>query len=404
MNPKKILWLCTFTNEEKRSHLSLWRKSAEETGQWIPNLATGFEADDKYELHVVSAEGWMRKGVESWREKGVTYHCFQPGIPGLGYSFRLPFEAATRFYFNRRRISHIIDNVKPDLIHLYGVENPQYGSSVLDLNVNIPILVTIQGFIHREQNFHSSYNARIRCESEAKLLERLTHFSGDQESETVVRRFNPKVQSYTPLYFPVNESLVSRTEPQPITYDVLFAGALTKPKGFGDFLELVRLLRRKKPDIKAAVVGYAHMYAEAVPFIEKHGLQKNMIWLGRFPSQEGLFKAYKQSKLFIAPTYNDCFASTIRENMLLGTPCVAYRTGSIPFANRNGNENVVLVERGDVKCLFERVLNLLDNDAKRAEISVRALTFARHEFSLEANVGIIKKEYERLMEASGRKL
>lgn len=397
MNPKKILWLCTFTNEEKRSHLSLWRKSAEETGQWIPNLATGFEADDRYELHVVSAEGWMRKGEESWRSKGVTYHCFQPGIPGLGYSFRQPFETATRFYFNRRHIGRIVDQVKPDLINLFGAENPQYGSALLDMDARMPVLVTIQGFIHRERNFNPSYGTRVRCEVEEKLIKRFTHFTGDYEAEAVVRGFNANVQSYKPFYFPVNEALVCRTDAQPVQYDVLFAGALTKAKGFGDFLELVRLLRQELPEIRAAVVGYADVYAEAVPFIERYGLQKNVAWLGRFPAQDGLFKVYRQSKLFIAPTYNDCFASTLRENMLLGTPCVAYRTGGIPYANRNGDENIVLVDQGDVKGLLEKVLGLLRDDGKRNAISARAQIFARQEFSIQANVAVLKEAYARLL-------
>ena len=394
----KILWLCEFSNEEKRSHLELWRNNKAEQGQWIPNLLKGFEADERYEIHVVSAEGWMRKGYESWESKGITYHCFQPGVPRLGYSFRLPFEAATHFFFNRRHVRHIIGQVKPDIIHLFGAENPQYGSVVLDCDPQTPVLITIQGFVHRQRIFHPSYNTRIRCKYEEKLLKQFMHFTGDYEAEAVVRRFNPAIHSFTPLYFPVNESLVSRTEPQPIKYDVFFAGVLTKAKGFGDFLELVRSLRQKNPDIRAGVAGYANVYAEAVPFIEKHGLQKNVVWLGRFPTQEDLFKAYRQSKLFIAPTYNDCFASTLRENMLLGTPCVAYRTGGIPYANRNGDENIVLVDQGDVKGLFERVLQLLNNDAARAEISVRAQTFAQHEFSLQANVEIIKKEYARLLE------
>jgi glycosyltransferase involved in cell wall biosynthesis len=403
MAQAKILWLCTFSNEEKRSHLSLWRdRKGGEVGQWIPNLLTGFEADSRYELHVVSGEGWMRRGTESWTSKGIAYHCFQPGLPGLGYSFRLPFEAATGFTFNRRHIRRIIEHVKPDLINLFGAENPQYASAMLDVDARTPVLVTIQGFIHRELSFHPSYLTRVRCRYEEALIKRYHHFTGDYEAEDVVRGFNPFIQSYAPFYFPVNESLVVQTEPQSIKYDILFAGALTRAKGFGDYLEIVRLLKQVQPGIQAAVVGFADVYEEAVPFIERHGLQANVSWLGRFPAQDGLFKAYRQAKLFIAPTYNDCFASTLRENMLLGTPCVAYRTGGIPFANRDGNENIALVDQGDVKGLFERILRLLNNKQERVEISARAQVFARHEFSIQANVSVLKKAYERLLSAADR--
>jgi glycosyltransferase involved in cell wall biosynthesis len=394
---KKILWLCIFSNATKKSHMSLWVRRKTEYGAWIPNLLQGFVGDPNYEIHVVSTENWMRKTYESWSADGINYHCYQTGLPIFGRGFSLPIDALTRYWLNRHRIKRIIDQVQPDVIHLVGAEMPHYGSVLLDLKKAYPTLVTIQGFIHRAISRKDSFSLRSRCKYEERILKQCVHYTGDYEAESVLRRINPEIQSFKPTYFPVNEALVARTSPQEIKYDVLFAGKLTREKGFGDFLELVRLLKAERPHIRAAVVGYADVYAEAVPFIEKHGLQENVVWLGRFPSQEGLFQAYRQAKLFVAPTYNDCFASTLRENMLLGTTCVAYRTGGIPFANRDGAENIVLVDQGDVKGLFERVLRLLKNDAERAEVSARALAFARREFSLKANVEVIRKQYERVM-------
>lgn len=399
---KRVVWLCTFTNAEKRSHLTLWRRGASETGQWIPNLLRAFEGDDRdYEIHVVSTEHWMRKPIEIYSHRNIFYHCFQTGMPVLGRSWpaRFPADHLTGFRINRRRIARILMDVKPHLIHLFGVENPQYGSAVLDCLNQYPVLVNIQGFIHRERHYHDGIITRVRCRYEEKLLRACSSYLGDYDSEAVVRKFAPNA-SYRHFYFPVNEKLIEGIgEVTKKEYDILFAGGMTKQKGFCDFLEVVRLLKKDMPEIKAGVVGYAHVYPEAVPFIEKHGLQRNVIWLGRFPSQEGLFKVFRQSKLFIAPTYNDCFASTLRENMLLGTPCVAYRTGGIPYANRNGAENIVLIDQGDLKGLFERVLQLLNNNAKRVEIAVRAQAFAQREFSLQANVAVIKEEYARLVGA-----
>lgn len=395
---KKILWLCIYSNAMKKSHMSLWVRRETEYGAWIPNLLQGFVGDANYEIHVVSTENWMRKIYESWSDNGINYHCYQTGLPFLGRGFRLPIDALTRYWLNRHRIKRIIDQVKPDLIHLFGAEMPHYGAVLLDLKKEYPTLVTIQGFIHRARSRKDSLSLRSRCKYENLLIKKCAHYTGDYEAESVLRRVNPEMQSFKTTYFPVNETLVGLTRPQEIKYDILFAGKLTREKGFGDFLELVRMLKVERPQIKAAVVGYPSVYAEAVTFIGKNGLNENVVWLGRFPSQEGLFQAYLQSKLFIAPTYNDCFASTLRENMLLGTPCVAYRTGGIPYANRNGDENIALVDQGDVKALFVRVLQLLNSDAMRAEIAERARVFARQEFSLQANVEIIKKEYARLLD------
>jgi glycosyltransferase involved in cell wall biosynthesis len=395
----KILWLCTYSDRDKQGHLKLWRCSHYEIGQWIPNLIQGFLGDDRYELHVVSSEGWMRKGRETWTKNGVTYHCFQSGIPGLGYSFRLPFEAMTRFCFNRQHIKRIVRQVQPDLIHVFGIENPQYASAIFDLDPSIPVLVTIQGFIHRSRAFLKDYATRVRCEYEERLMKSCRHFTGDYDSEKVVRSFNPGV-TWAHLYFPVNEALIDKTPPQDKTFDILFAGGLTRAKGFGDFLEVVRLLKADIHSIRAGVVGDAQAYSEAIPFIKRHGLDDNVVWLGRFPDQAGLFMAYRQAKVFLTPTYNDAFASTIRECMLLGTPVVSYKTGGIPYANRDGNENIVIVDQGDVRGMAMQVSALLQNENRRAALGQRALKFAKEEFSLKNNVGVIKNEYERLLSRS----
>jgi D-inositol-3-phosphate glycosyltransferase len=212
----------------------------------------------------------------------------------------------------------------------------------------------------------------------------------------VVRSINPAA-TWKHLYFPVNEQLVRSTPAQAQRYDILFAGGLTKPKGFGDFLEILRLLVQEVPHARAGVVGHAETYPDAVPFLKTHNLTQNLIWLGRFPSQVDLFRTYRQTKVFLTPTYNDAFASTVRECMLLGTPVVSYKTGGIPYANRDGNENVVIVRQGDIMGMAQQVLDLLRNEKRREALAARAMRFAQNEFSLASNVGAIKNEYERLI-------
>lgn len=399
--PLTIVWLCTFTNAEKKSHLPLWRDRQDEIGQWIPNLLQGFTGDPLFQIHVISAEAWMRKRCVSWVKDGVHYHCVQAGIPGLGYSFRLPVEAWTGYRLNRMQICRLIGEIKPDLVHLFGVENPQYGAAALDLAPALPLLVTIQGFVHRQRQYHGDYYMRSRCLYEERLLKHCRHFTGDYESEQVVRTLNPQIDWHH-LYFPVNERLIEVTPVLDKRYDILFAGGLTKAKGFNDFLEIVRLLQKERPDIQAGVVGNAETFADAIPFLNRHGLNRYVSWLGRFPDQAELFRVFRQARLFLTPTYNDAFASTIRECMLLGVPVISYRTGGIPYANRDGGENVVIVEQGDVRGMALRALDLLCNADGREAMAARAMQFARSEFSLARNAGVIKAEYERLASKASR--
>jgi glycosyltransferase involved in cell wall biosynthesis len=199
------------------------------------------------------------------------------------------------------------------------------------------------------------------------------------------------------MYFPVNDDLISVTKPQKFKYDALFAGGQTKAKGFGDFLEVCAYCAERKHDFKAEVVGTVDAYPGTRDFIAKHHLEDAITFTGRFPTQAGLFEAYRQSNVFLAPTYNDAFASTIRENMLLGVPCMAYRTGGIPYANNDGNENVVIVDQGDWQTMAEKVLHYASHEEERLTFAARAKAYAEKTFSLSANVGVIKQMYEKVL-------
>ena len=392
----KIVWLCTFSDAEKASHLSLWRNARGEYGKWIPNLLKAFKGDVNYELHVVSFQYWMRNLYCTWKSEGITYHCFQPHFPPFGFNARIPFEEMTRFQWNRWRVRRLLSRIQPDLVHLFGLENPRYATSVLDLPKGFPCVCTVQGFASRELNYNDCLVNRVRARYEKLIAQRVKYFFTDCEGGQLIKSWNPDAVIDN-MYFPVDEDLVAATPPQSLEYDALFAGGQTKAKGFGDFLNICAYCAERKPDFRAAVVGTADAYQGTVEFMTRHHLEHVITFTGRFPTQEGLFVAYRKSKTFLAPTYNDAFASTIRENMLLGTPCIAYKTGGIPFANNDGNENVVIVNQGDWRTMAERVLYYAQHENERRLLADRAKSFAERTFSLEVNAQLIKIMYNKIL-------
>lgn len=400
MKKQRIVWLCTFSNAEKQKHLRYWKDIGGEVGQWIPNLLKAFRKDTSLDIHVVTFDVWMRDRYVTWQANGITYHCFQPNFPGVGYNLRIPFDEWTGFRLNRYRLCRLISELKPDVVHLFGCENPRYSTAVLDLPPDLPCVCTIQGFATRELPHKNTYENRVRSKYEKRIMRHLRYFLGDYDSELVVREHNPAAV-YDHMYFPVNDELIAVTKPQALKYDVLFAGGQTKAKGFGDFLEVCAYCAEMKSEFKAAVVGSMDAYPGTRDFVAKHHLEDVIAFTGRFPTQAGLFEAYRQSKVFLAPTYNDAFASTIRENMLLGTPCIAYRTGGIPYANNDGNENVVIVEQGDWRAMVEKVLFYASHEEERLMLATRAKAYAERTFSLDANVGVIKRMYKKLGDDHG---
>lgn len=401
MTKIKVAWICTYADEEKLRHLRRWRNSVVNYGSWIPDFLRGFAGDARFEIHVISTQSWLKHRFTHWDENGIHYHCVQFGVPFFGCPFPafLPCEEWTKYWLNTRRIQRVVRDINPDLIHLFGAENANYASSILKLKDDYPILLTLQGFLHREKEFHpKSYRFDVACRQESRVLSACKWFTGEYESETVARRFAAVVR-YFPMYFPINEGLVKELENVRFEkkYDLLFLSRICKQKGIDDYFEIVRLLKQRMPMLRAAVVGRGMDVSALREKAELMGVGENIIPLGFLPTQRQAYEVFKASRVFLVPTYNDCFATTIRESMMLGTPVVAYRTGGIPFANRNGRNNIQLVEQGDLEGMAESVYALFENPRMAGDQIVNARAFAQSEFSLAHNVDVIRLAYQVIL-------
>jgi glycosyltransferase involved in cell wall biosynthesis len=160
---------------------------------------------------------------------------------------------------------------------------------------------------------------------------------------------------------------------------------------------MVDAVRKKAPHVRAAAVGNIKEYPPAQHLFEKLGLAGTVEFLNRFPTQEGLFECYCQSRIFVVPTYNDCYPSTIRESAFLGTPVLAYSTGGIPYSNQNGRENVVLLPTGQWEEMAEKACEMLWNPEYQKQLSENLGQLAEEEFALEVNVKRILGAYSEVL-------
>lgn len=397
----KLVWICTFSNAEKRSHLSLWKPYFGEYGQWIPNLLKGFQ---KYlghlEIHVISVEPWMRKTCQSWQDNSITFHCIPESFPLLHRAWPgfFPVDVWQQYHVNSRRIGAIVRAINPDIVHLFGAENPHYSASILDLKNQYPALIDIQGFGFREPYFPVSSRKTLRLIIENRILQECKNFCGEYESRDVVKIFNRDARFF-PHYYPVNEQLAHEVKQRASSkkYDLLFVGRILPQKGILDFLRIVDAVRKIKPEVRAAVVGSIRGYPAAQQLFEELTLERNMVFLPRFPTQEGLFDCYCASRIFLVPTYNDCYPSTIRECAFLGTPVLAYTTGGIPYSNQNGKENIALVPTGQWKQMAEKACEILLDSSYQQQLADNITQLAEEEFALEVNVKRILGAYDEVI-------
>jgi glycosyltransferase involved in cell wall biosynthesis len=342
----------------------------------------------------------MKKTYQTWKADGITYHCIPEAFPVLHRAWPgfLPVDVWTKYRTNSARIEKIVDGIKPDLVHLFGAENPHYSASILELKDRYPTLIDIQGFGFREPYFPVSSRKSLRLLIENRILQECKNFCGEYESKDVVKVFNRSAKFF-PHYYPVNEQLAHDVKSRngEKKYDLLFVGRMQPQKGILDFLKMVDAVRKKVPHVRAAAVGTIKEYPPAQQLLEKLNLSETVEFLNRFPTQEGLFECYCMSRIFVVPTYNDCYPSTIRESAFLGTPVLAYSTGGIPYSNQNGRENIVLVPTGQWEEMSEKACEILRNPEYQKQLSANLGQLAEEEFALEVNVKRICDAYEAVL-------
>lgn len=138
-------------------------------------------------------------------------------------------------------------------------------------------------------------------------------------------------------------------------------------------------------------------------FLLSIGLDSSPI-LDRFPNkaisaikEDGMLSLiYSAADVFVLPSLADNLPNTMLEAMACGTPVVAFAAGGIPDGVRPGVTGL-LARKGDVAELRAAILELVNNDAKRAEMSANCRKVALAEYGLELQAKRYLEIYQSLL-------
>ena len=103
-----------------------------------------------------------------------------------------------------------------------------------------------------------------------------------------------------------------------------------------------------------------------------------------------------KARICVLPTYNDTIPGTIVESMLLGIPVISYKTGGIPDLNKT-QENLILLDQGDIEGLAEEITKLLDDPVRQNTISQRARSYAMAEFDNANSTNLLIEAYRKII-------
>ena len=264
------------------------------------------------------------------------------------------------------RITQIIKDFKPDLIHFFGIESQM---AYYLLNLEIPYIVNLLGILTPYHNTFFPINMNnysvlahnhtikelvlnnqlrfayktmgVRTIREKELFTHCKNLAGRTEwDRQIANIFAPQAQ-----YHIINEIL------RPIFYrsqkwkyqqrtqiEIVSTISENPYKGFDLILKTASLMIQLKIPFRWRVMGLSHK-SDFTHFFEKHyGIiaQSNGIeLLGRMESKE-LVQTLLDADLFVHPSYIDNSPNSVCEAQYLGIPVVACYVGGIPSLIEHG--------------------------------------------------------------------
>lgn len=390
MTKLKIVWICHFSNERVRKHLNagaglfesiarrIIRKPFKvcDFAQWNTNAIREFEKlTNEVELHVISPGYKMRDCESIFVENGIHYYFFKDELSLFDIIID-KFVFRNRIYKkNRSYIAKKIAEIKPDLVHIIGAENPNYSLAALDVPKTIPTFVQLQTLMiypEFKDNYPiSAQSYDYRSRSERDVIENADYVG------SISKKFVPYLKENVKLKHPILSTGLALTEPVDFSYEkkefdfVYFALNINKAVDYA--IEAFAIACKDNPSITLDIVGeYSDSFKKQLDErIAELGVKENVFFEGKQATHDDVIRQVKKSRFAILPLKIDSISGTIREAMACGLPVVTTITPATPDLNKK-RESILLSPSGDFNAMANNMLKLLNDEEFAKKIQVNA--------------------------------
>ncbi len=376
----RVAMICHFSNAEVRSHLPLddrrfyflvrkllrmptKGKSYGDIASWDVDIIDEFKKHPEIELHVISAHSGLKKSVVSYMEGGVHYNFVNCDRATLLKRLIKDDDLWRRMNPMVKHVHRLVDEIKPDLVLMVGLENAYISSTVLGIK-GVPVFGLCQTIYNNpERAMYSSVDSKNATTEMAIFKEHRYFGVYCKKHYDLLKAIAPDRYIFK-FGFPSKGILLEPT-PTEKEYDfVNFAMGMSSKKGFTDAIEATAILKKKYQEVKLNLVGGGSMEQKAA--LEKNaeqlGVKDNVIFTPFFEKKSDLFLHIQKSRFAVLPCKLDHTAGTMTQSMQLGLPIVVYKTTGTPSFNRE-KQCALIAEKGNVEELAQHMISLMENPA-----------------------------------------
>ncbi len=415
----KILWLCHFSNPQVRERLHFSNDIFEATirwllhkqkikrtdfAVWISNGIAEFKKFKDIELHIISPHSGMKYKTEEFEINGIHYHFFKPDDNSFIKRTRksLRNKPNSEYKGNRKIVKKLTNQINPDLIHIYGAENPYYSITALDIDKKkYPFIISLQtlmsdiDFKTKYSTSSASYN--FRTEVEQKVLQRATYIGSTIEKyrELVWLNINQKAIFMNTTLAVAENIEINKSKK---IYDfVYFAAQIEKAADVA--IEAFALVCQKYRSLTLNIIGGGSdvFKKHLCNRISKLGIEKNVIFSGQLLTHKDVLRQIQKSKYALLPLKIDIIPGTIREAMFSGIPVVTTITPGTPTLNEK-RESVLISEQGDYQAMAQNMIKLIESPELAQRLRDNGLITVNERWNNSKSMLRLVKAYQAIID------
>lgn len=336
-----------------------------------------------------------------------------------------------------KRMKEIIEDFKPDMIHIFGTEFPHTLACVRAYRKPDKTLISIQGLISAcavaymadlpgKIQKQATFRDIVRKDSlkqqqkkfykrgvyEKEALRLVGHIAGrtDFDRETSAK-INPDAE-----YHLLNETMRKCfyrdrwKRSDCIPYSIFLSQGDYPLKGFHYLLQAMPAVLERFPDAHVYVAGNDILRGTAwkdrlklsaygkylKKLITENHLKDKVTMLGMLDA-EGMKEQFLKSHVFVCPSALENSPNSLGEAMLLGVLCVAADVGGIHNILMDGGDGV-LYPAGSVEGLSEKLIEIFDKEAISERYSNNARRHARETHDADQNYYKMVRIYRDIVE------
>ena len=401
-------------------------------GGWLNSLLDNLKFKEDITLTVCYTD----RGLKSLKKEEVD-GVLHVGIPRK--KSVLKYDASLKKYFE-----NIIDEFKPDLIHIQGTENAA-GIVAMRARPNYKYIVSIQGLLSRYSEHYSngipfpffldltlrdffhkdgplSKGKKFKKSSwyEIEMIKKANYIMARTSWDTAcVRHINRHAKIYSDLRvlrptFYEKEWSLEKCE----RHSIFVGNSKNSIKGFHYILRALPLIKKIYPDVRVYVAGPNNIDDTKCNFfkrilskqtydlylhklMKKYKLQHNVIFTGVL-DEKHMCEYFLKANVFILPSIIENSPNTLSEAAVLGVPIISSYVAGVPDLVED-QINGFLYSYDEYYIMADRVLTLFENDNLAVNFSKSIKEKSRVMYNPEKNTNLVYFAYKDILNNDSKK-